>query len=88
MRRNPDFLLREVADTTVVVPVGEATREFSGMVTLNASGAYLWELLACEQTVESLTAALLEQYEVTEEIARADVEKFVKRLLPTGAILE
>lgn len=87
MKRNPDFLMREVANTVVVVPVGAASAEFPGMLTMNGTGAFLWEQLAQEQTVDSLTAALLEQYEVTEEAARADVEKFIERLMPTGAIL-
>lgn len=88
MKRNPDFLLREVADTIVVVPVGPATANFPGMITLNATGAYIWELLETEQTVQSLTAALMERYEVAEEKACEDVQRFVDRLIPTGAVLE
>ena len=86
MRRNPDFLMREVADTVVVVPVGAATTEFHGMITLNETGACLWEQLAQEQTLDSLTEAVLKAYEVSQSVARADVERFVDRLLPTGAI--
>ena len=88
MKRNPDFLLREVAGTIVVVPVGAAAASFPGMITMNATGAFLWEQLEKAQTVETLTAALLENYEVTEEKAREDVVAFVERLRPTGAILE
>lgn len=88
MRRNPDFLLREVAGTQVVVPVGAATATFPGMITLNDTGAYIWELLEKEHTVDSLTAALLDHYEVDVQTARGDVEAFVARLIPTGAILE
>ena len=88
MKRNSDFLLRNVADSLVVVPVGPATASFPGMITLNATGAYIWELLEQEQTVESLVAALTQTYEVTEEQARQDVQNFVNRLIPTGAILE
>lgn len=88
MRRNPDFLMREVADSIVVVPVGPATADFPGMITLNATGAYLWQLLETEQTVQSLTAAMVAQYEVSEETADADVRSFIERLIPTGAILD
>lgn len=88
MRRNPDFLLRRVADSVVVVPVGAATAAFPGMITLNDTGAYLWELLEQEQTVETLTAAMTERYDVEQALARKDVEAFVARLIPTGAILE
>lgn len=88
MKRNPDFLLRDVADTLVIVPVGAATSAFPGMITLNSTGAYIWELLETEQTVTSLVDALVARYEVEEAAARADVEAFVSRLIPTGAVLE
>ena len=88
MKRNPDFLMREVADTVVVVPVGAATAKFPGMITLNGTGAFLWQQLEQEQTLDSLTAAMVENYEVSEDVARADVQSFLDRLVPTGAILD
>ena len=87
MKRNPDFLLREVADTLVVVPVGQASINFPGMITLNATGAFLWELLETEQTVDSLVEKMVDRYEVEAEKARQDAEAFVAKLMPTGAIL-
>ena len=87
MKRSADFLLRDVAGTLVVVPVGAAVSAFPGMITLNATGAYIWELLETEQTVDSLTAALVARYEVEDEKARADVEAFLARLQPTGALV-
>lgn len=87
MRRSTDFLLRDVAGTLVILPVGAAVSAFPGMITLNATGAYIWELLEKEQTPESLTAALVARYEVTEDRARADVDAFLKKLMPTGALV-
>ena len=57
------------------------------MITLNATAAYLWELLETEQTVDSLVAGLMERYEVEETLARKDVIAFVERLNPTGALV-
>ena len=45
MKRSADFLLREVADTQVLVPLGDAMLKFPGMVTLNSTGVYIWGLL-------------------------------------------
>ncbi len=87
MKRSTDFLLRDVAGTLVVVPVGAAVSAFPGMITLNATGAYLWELLESEQTVQTLTDALVARYEVDSEKARADVEAFLTKLEPTGALV-
>lgn len=88
MKRKADFLLRNVADTWVVVPVGAAAADFPGMLTLNDTGRFLWELLEQEQTVESLVCALTQRYEVTADQAAADVHKFLKPLLEISAVAE
>ncbi len=87
-RRNEDFLLQDVAGTVVLVPVGKVTVDFPGMITLNATGAWLWQLLENGQSEQSLCQAMCERYEVTEEVATKDVKAFIQKLLPTKAILE
>ena len=71
----------------VLLPVGEATRDFPGMITMNSTSAYLWEQLATEQTAESLINALLDKYDVTADQAKQDVEKFLHTLTLVGAVV-
>ena len=87
MKRNPNFLQQNVAGTNVIVPTGEAVSQFPGMITVNGSGAYLWELLETEQSVDSLAAALQEKYEVAQAQAKADVEAFLAKLQAAGAVI-
>ncbi len=87
MKRNPEFLLRQVAGSNVLVPVGKAAVAFPGMITINAVGSYLWELLEQEQTSESLAQALTERYEVTYDTALEDVAAFLSRLQEAKALL-
>lgn len=87
MKQNPDFILRSVADTKLLVPVGAAAVQFAGMVTVNDTSAWLWEQLRTEQTPETLVSAMLTRYDVDEETARRDVEQFVASLTEIGAIL-
>ena len=87
MKRCADFLLRDVAGSIVIVPVGAAVTAFPGMVTLNATGAYIWELLETEQTEGSLTQALVARYEVDEATALEDIRAFVEKLKKIGAIV-
>ena len=87
MKRSADFLLRDVAGTLVIVPVGAAVSAFPGMITLNATGAYIWELLETDQTVQSITDALVTRYEVTSQQAKADVEGFLAKLQSAGALI-
>lgn len=87
MKIKDGFLLRRLGETHVVVPVGQASIDLRGMISLNATGAFLWEALQEEQTVDSLTARLLEAYDVEEARAAADVARFVQ-LLSDNALLE
>ena len=88
MKRQSSFLLREVAGRQVVVPLGKAAVAFPGMLTLNATGVYLWELLEQDQTLDSLVAAFCGRYEVTAETAREDISAYLEKLRSVGAIAE
>ena len=88
MKQNSNFLLRQVAGSTVVVPVGPAARRFPGMMRLNESGQFLWEQLKSHQTKESLTQAMVSRYEVSTQQAAQDVATFLERLRSVGALDE
>ena len=80
MKIKDNFILRKVADSYVVVPVGKLTLDFNGIINLNETGAFLFELLqkGCER--EALIAKLLAEYEVSAEKASADVDKFLEKV--------
>ena len=80
MKIKEGYLLREVAGNYIVVAVGEAVKEFNGLVNLNESAAFLWKQLEEDKTEEQLGAALLSEYEVEEQKAKEDVGAFVKKL--------
>ncbi len=88
MQRNSQFILRQVAGKYVVVPLGQAAEAFRGMITLNKTGKFLWDLLETEQTEESLAMALVQTYGITEERALGAVKKFLEPIYPTGAIVK
>lgn len=88
MKRSANFLLREVAGKQIVVPLGAAAAQFQGMLTLNATGVYLWQLLEQEQTEETLVQNVCNRYEVDTQVARKDITAFIKNLRAVGALEE
>lgn len=80
MKIKDNFMLRKVADCFVVVPIGAAVAEFNGMINLNEAGAFLWQLMENDTTVDAVVAEMLNQYEIDEATAKNDVEKFVAQL--------
>lgn len=80
MRIKSGYMLRSVAGQNVVVPVGSAAIDFNGMISLNESGAFLWQAMAQDTTEAKLVEAILAEYEVAKDAAMADVAAFVKKM--------
>ena len=80
MKIKDGFILREVAGSYLVVAVGNAVKEFGGIVNLNETGAFLWRLLEKSSTEPEMVDALLNEYEVDRETAEKDVKAFVDKL--------
>lgn len=87
MKLNENFVLRQVADTWVVLPVGQISVDFNGMLTLNEPGALLWKALEQGGDRESLAEALLNEYEVDQATALADVDEFLTKLNDIGCLV-
>ena len=87
MKLKSGFVLREVAGSTVVVPAG-GDLNFNGMISLNETGKTLWEALQTETDTDGLVQALLAEYDVDADTARAGVETFVSKLREHGFLDE
>ncbi len=87
MKIKEGFVLRRVADATIVVPAGKTALDFNGMITLNDTAAFLWKLLEEDRNEDELLKAMLGEYDVEEDIARAGIERFVKKLSAEGLLV-
>lgn len=77
MKIDKQYILRQIAGDYVIIPTGKTTLEFNGLITVNEQGAFLWEQLGTETTEEQLVEAVLEEYEIDRQTARADVAEFL-----------
>lgn len=80
MKVKDNYILKKIAGSYVVIPVRTAAVDFSGIIKLSESGAFLWEILADDVERDELVARLLAEYEVDEATAAADVDRFIDRL--------
>lgn len=80
MKIKKDFVLRKVADSYVVVPVNKLTLDFNGIITLNETGAFLFERMQKGTSREDLIDALLAEYEVSPDKAAADIDIFIQKV--------
>lgn len=88
MKLKPNFIIRQVADSWLVVAVGKASVDFNGLLTLNETGALLWKTLQQGADLDGLAAALTQEYEVSPQQAKADAQEFLDTLSRVGCLEE
>ena len=88
MKRNTNFILREIAGENILVATGEAAQIFNGMITLNDVASFIWKNIDECKTVDKLIASILDEFDIDEETARKDVESFTTELIRMGMVVE
>ena len=81
MKLMEGFVLRQVCGENVITGEGLGAINFGKLLALNETAAWLWKEAEAqgEFTVNSLADKLCEEYEVTAEQARQDVDAIVKK---------
>ena len=87
MIRNSQFIKRSIGGKDVIIAVGEASKTFNGMIAVNATGAFIWDHLEKETTMEELVAAMVERYDVDAATAEENAAAFIKTLQGVGAVV-
>ena len=88
MKQKEGFVLRTVCGEHVIVGEGLGTIDFGKLISLNETAAWIWKKAGemGDFSVDSLAAALCEEYDVDAQQARADVEKMVDQWKELGIV--
>lgn len=87
-KANPDFLLREVAGESVLVPVGEAGIFENSVISLNETCSFLWKLLQEPRTVEEVIAETRKEYTDPDGEMEQGINDFIREYLRYGLLKE
>ena len=87
MKIKQGFELLDVCGEAVVVAHGKENIDFSKVISLNESAAYLWRSVEGRDfDAAELACLLTEEYEVDEATALCDAEKMMQDWLEAGLI--
>ena len=80
MRIKDGFIMKKLGKGYVVVTVGQASKDFNGMIRLNPAGAVLWQkILDGTDSRDKLISFMLERYEdLDETTANQDLDEFLE----------
>jgi len=85
MRIKDGFELRVICGETIVMGYGKENIDFSKIISLNESAAYLWRSVAGKDFDAPMLAGLLmEEYEVDEATALRDATKIMDEWREAG----
>lgn len=74
------YMLKNIAGAYVVVPIGNRGVDFSSIISVNETGAFIWKQLETDVTPEQILKNMLAEYDVSEEQAKADIDAFIQTL--------
>lgn len=85
MKTKKGFKLRTVCGENIIVGEGIENIDFSRIISLNETAAYLWEKVQdTEFSADTLVDLLLKEYEVDEATARSDAEALMQKWVEAG----
>lgn len=80
MKIKEGLMMKKVGKEYVVMSIDTKQVDFNGMISLNESGAFLFEQLKKDLSEEELLRAFLSEYDIDEKTARQDIDQFITAL--------
>ncbi len=88
MKIKDGFVLRKFMGECIVLPTGDCADQKNAIITLSKTGEFVWNLMLEEIDYESILHRILDEYDVEEAVARADLDAFLMKARKEGLILE
>ena len=80
MKLRGEFVVRQVMDNIVAIPVGQTALQLNGMILLNDVSRIIWNCLEQGTNLESIVKAVTDAFDVSEDEAQADITEFCDKL--------
>ncbi len=86
MKKLNEYVLREMADEYILIPVGSSADQFNGIMTLTETAVFIYEHIEDAESFEKLIDMIVNEYEIDRETASQDAEFFINQMLYVGII--
>ena len=80
MKLRGEFVVRQVMDSIIAIPVGQTALQFNGMLFLNDVSKVIWDRLEQGAELAEIVTAVTDAFAVSQEEARADILEFLDKL--------
>jgi hypothetical protein len=84
--KDPSIVHRNIAGEAILVPIRRNVADLESIYTLDEVGARIWELIDGQRRVREIRDAIVEEYEVSVDVAEADLVEFIQQLEAIGGV--
>ncbi|MCX5916325.1 MAG: PqqD family protein [Deltaproteobacteria bacterium] len=84
--KKDDFVTREIAGETIIVPIRKQAGDLESIYTLNEIGTVIWGMIDGKTKVRQIIEAIHQNYTASPEEAAKDVAEFLQSLKEAGLI--
>lgn len=78
MKINKDYMLREIAGESLLIPTGTASQKLNGMIRLTETAVFIWKQVDTAADLAEIVRRIREEFDVDEETAQRDVHGFLR----------
>ncbi len=86
--KDDSLVFRKIAGEFILVPIKKKADEVDSIYTMNEIGSRIWELIDGEKSLSEIKNVIIDEFEVSPEIAEKDLKDFINQLEHIGAIKE
>ncbi len=85
--RNQEVVSRKIDGELIIVPIRSGVGDLNSLYTLNPVGSVLWEFMNEVHTVSEMVGRVCEEFDVTMNQAKQDIEEFLGSLIEEKLVL-
>lgn len=86
MKLNKLYVVKNIAGETVIVPTGNAIRNFNGLISANEVAGFIWNHVENCENPEDMVKLVMDEFEGDPDVIRKEVLEFLETLRKVGMI--
>lgn len=80
LSHSPSVVTRKTGNEYVLVPVANNIADMNSVYTLNETGAFIWEQIDGERTIDKIIDLVIQEYDIDKDSASKDVYDFIANM--------
>lgn len=84
--KDDSVIFRKIAEEFILVPIKRKADEIDSIYTMNEVAGRIWELIDGKKSLSDIKNIILEEFEVSPDVAERDLIEFINQLEHVGAV--